>query len=139
MIGQKRGQMRTQDLGEEITKISLQNSARDAAIGAHQIDDIACKRRQLATCGQRIEDCAQSLLHPLPVRARDMRQDVVDMRMAPKAGNDEESQVAKGDLPVITGNTCGGLRYISSVSGDQDRVVPDLSRYFESLEHPSTL
>jgi hypothetical protein len=69
MVGQKRGQVRTQDPGKETAKIWLQNSARDTAIGAHQIEDIACQRRQVATFGQGIENCALSLLHPLPVRA----------------------------------------------------------------------
>jgi hypothetical protein len=107
MIGQKRGQVRTQDPGEEIAKIWLQNSARDAAIGAHQIDDIACKRRQVATCGEGIENCAQSLLHPPPVRAGDMRQDVANMRLAPKGGNDDESEIADGDLPIVMGQPWG--------------------------------
>src|ERR1019366_1940787 len=107
MIRQKRGQAGTQDLAEEIAKIWLHNSACDAAIGAHQIDDIACKRRQVATCGQGIENCAQSLLHPLPARAGDMRQQVANMRMAPKGGNHEENQIADGDLPMITGRSHG--------------------------------
>ena len=69
MIGQKSGQVRTQDPGEQIAKIWFHNSARDAAVGAHQIDDISRKRTQIATSGQGIEDRAQSLLHPGPVRA----------------------------------------------------------------------
>jgi hypothetical protein len=135
MIGQKRGEVRTQDPGEEIAKIWLQNLARDAAIGAHQIDDIACKRRQVATCGQWIENCAQSLLHPPPVRAGDMRQDVANMRLAPKGGNDEESEVADGDLPIIMGHPYGGLGSISSVFSEPDRIAVDLSHYFNFLEH----
>ena len=138
MIGQKRRQVRTQDPGEEIAKIWLHNSARDAAIGAHQIDDIACKRRQVATCGEGIDNCAQSLLHLLPLRTRDMRQDVANMRLAPKAGNDEESEIADGDLPIIIGDPSAGPGYISSVFREPERIAVDLSRYSDFLEHRGT-
>ena len=138
MIGQKRSQVRTQDPGEEIAKIWLQNSARDASIGAHQIDDIACERRQVATCGEGIENCAQSLLHPPPIRTGNMRQDVADMRLAPQAGNDQESEIADGDLPIIIGDPSGGPGYISSVFRESDRIAVDLARYSDFLEHRGT-
>lgn len=138
MVGQKPGQVRTQDPGEQTAKIWLQNSARGAAIGAHQIENIACQRRQVATGGQGIENCALSLLHPLPVRAGDMRQDVVNMRMAPKSGDDEESEIADRDLPVTVGHPCDGLGYIPSVFGDHDRTGVGLSLCFDLLEHRST-
>lgn len=104
MIGQKRSQVRTQEPGEEIAEIWLQNSAGDASIGAHQIDDIACERRQVATCGEGIANCTQSLLHPSPFRTGNMCEDVADMRLAAQAGNDEESEIADGDLPMVMGD-----------------------------------
>jgi hypothetical protein len=115
----------TQYFGEEIAKIWLHNSARDPAVGAYQIDDIARKRAQVATRGQGIEDCAQSLLHPLPVRARNMRQDVANMRLAPQGGNDEESEVADGDLPMVMRYSRDRFGWLSSVFRESDRAAVD--------------
>lgn len=138
MIGQKRSQVRTQEPGEEIAEIWLQNSAGDASIGAHQIDDIACERRQVATCGEGIENCTQSLLHPPPVRTGNMCEDVADMRLAAQAGNDEESEIADGDLAMVMGDPSEGPGYISSVFKESDRIAVDLSRYLDLLQHYGT-
>ena len=60
------------------------------------------------------------------------------MRLAPKSGDDGESEIADGDLPVIMRHPHDGIRYISSVFGEHDRVGADLSLCFDFLEHRST-
>ena len=61
------------------------------------------------------------------------------MRLAPKGGNDDESEIADGDLPIIMEHPSGGIGSISSVFREPDRVAADLFYYFDFLEHHNIL
>ena len=95
------GKTRTQDCGEEIAKIRFQDSAGDTTIRAHQIDDIAGQRREVAASGQWIENNAKGLFYPLPAASRDVSQHIVDMRVAPKGGSNAENEIIDRDLRVF--------------------------------------
>jgi hypothetical protein len=95
------GKTRTQDCGDEIAKIRFQDSAGDTTIRAHQIDDIAGQRREVAASGQWIENNAKGLFNPLPAASRDVRQHIIDMRVAPKGGSNAENEIIDHDLRVF--------------------------------------
>ena len=67
-----------------------------------------------------------------------MRQDVANMRFAPQGGNDEESEIADGDLPMVMRYPRGGLGWLSFVFGELDRAVVDLPEEFYFLAHHDT-
>ena len=95
------GKTRTKDCGEEIAKIRFQDSAGDTTIRAHQIHDIAGQRREVAASGQWIENNANGLFYLLPATFRDVRQHIVNMRVAPKGSSNVENEIIDRDLGVF--------------------------------------
>ncbi len=57
------------------------------------------------------------------------------MRLAPKAGNDEESEIADGDLPMVMRYSRSGFGWLSFVFGELDRAAVHLPDQFYFLAH----
>src|ERR1035437_3172016 len=71
-------------------------------------------------CGEGIENNAKGLFNPLPAASRDVRQHIIDMRVAPKGGSNAENEIIDHDLRVFPkcvtrrsdGEGRGGRRFI---------------------------
>lgn len=75
-------------------KVGLQNSPRDAAIGAHEINNVLLERRELVRCCRQIENDPKRSLEPGPVAPGNMREHVADMWMGAKVSKDREREFA---------------------------------------------
>ncbi|MDE2365249.1 MAG: hypothetical protein KGM42_21445, partial [Hyphomicrobiales bacterium] len=66
---------------QDVMQVRLHDPSCDATFGAHEIEQICLERRVRAVHGRRIEKRTKRSLDLSPISARDMGQDIADVRM----------------------------------------------------------
>ena len=95
MSAKVHGRLRGLGFGQQCVKIRLEHASRNAALCAHQFDNVFVERRQVVKRRQWIENDVERLPDSLPFPAAQMGQDVVDVRLRAEGGHHRAHEILK--------------------------------------------